>query len=94
MTDHTPLPWHKGHTISPPAICVVDDYGEIVFQTVGGHDEERADLIIRAVNAHDGLIATMESAALVIEGVADAEPAYGVLHVAQWLRAAVKEAQK
>ena len=59
MAEHTPIPWRRnGHfveTATKPPFAVCDVYGDgQILQEVG-------DLIVRAVNCHEELVAALES---------------------------------
>ena len=59
MAEHTPIPWRRnGHfveTATKPPFAVCDVYGDgQILQEVG-------DLIVRAVNCHEELVAALKA---------------------------------
>lgn len=67
MDKHTPIPWHK----DMKAMYIYDAAGITVVKVFGPNDENQlrrnananadADLIVRAVNAHDALVEALEA---------------------------------
>ena len=74
-TKHTPTPWETNgsaiETVASPGAVV--GWVNTDIDTSGGSDDANAELIVRAVNAHDALVAVAVRASRL--GVAGADEA-------------------
>ena len=99
--NHTPGPWHyeKGETNGPDPAGVVagvisDGEGWNIAEVCadGLHPDEDANLIVRAVNSHDALVAALEAVWRVAEHAELPGPVYLSIEERDQIRAALKTA--
>ena len=62
-TKHTPTPWKAGHYITSPDKVIMDSIGMAIanMNMAERNTEANAAYIVHACNAHDELVAALES---------------------------------